>query len=129
MIASSDDFAVTVRIRKMRFKISQTNIEIDPSPEGTPLVVLALAKILVPRWTPKVYFATRKNETYPALEQRSAELSDLRVLDYKDNSAHILDKFRIIEDDDGMLYVADGPGRLTVKDRKQICHHLAELPR
>ena len=113
----------------MQFKISQTNIEIDPAPEGTPLVVLALTEILVPRWTPKVYFATRKNETYPALEQRSAECGDLRVLDHKDSSAHILDKFRIIEDDDGMLYVADAPGRLTIKDRKQICHQLAELLR
>ncbi len=129
MVVSNDDFAVTARMRRMRFKISQENIEIDPSPEGTLSVVLTLTEVLVPRWTPKVYFATRKNETYPGLEQRSAELGDLRVLDYRDNSAHILDKFRIIEDDDGMLYVADAPGRLTIKDRKQICHQLAELLR
>ena len=113
----------------MRFKISHENIEIDPTPEGTESVVLALTNVLVPRWASRLYFTTRRQQTYPVLEQRCLERRDLSVLDYDHSCDHILDKFRIIEDQDGSLCVADAPGRLTVKDRKQICHRLVELLR
>jgi hypothetical protein len=110
----------------MRFKISHENIEIDPEPEGTESIVLILVGILVPRWTSELFFASQKQSTYPKLKEHSSSRSGLRIVDYEHNVDRILDRFRIVEHDDGLLYVADTTARLTVKDRKAICRQLAQ---
>jgi hypothetical protein len=114
------------RVCPMRYKVSQWNIEIDPVPEGTQAVVLSLIDILVPHWTPTLFFASQRHANYPRLEERSSGRADVRVVDYEHNRGPLVSKFRIIEFDDGILCVVDEPRRMTVKDRKQICRLLKE---
>lgn len=110
----------------MRFKISDENIRIEPGAGETEAIVLALADVMIPRWTPTLYFTSHRRQNYPAIEQRAADDRRLRTIKYDDFNKTLLGRCRIVEHEDGTLYVADPTHSLNVNDRREICHQLQE---
>jgi len=108
----------------MKFKVTHENITIDAPDSQVEAIVLAAVATLVPRFLKKLYFSGKPETEYQALKEAAAAREDLVILDPAHNTKVLVNKARIVHQDDGLFIVPHLHGALPVTRWKQVCQEI-----
>lgn len=110
----------------MKFKVTPSNIEIDPQNTEVERIVLAVARIFVPKLTPKLYFYGKSTESYPLLVDAANFREGFIILDPQTNAEAVAKRVRVVHQDDRLFVVPQLHGSLMGKKWKQVCRDIQD---
>lgn len=110
----------------MRYKITDSNIQIEATSEEVEAIVATSFRVLVPRVTPILYFLHLEGASYPLLDAMKEANPAFRLIRKNHDDRTFLKHFRIVESNEALYIAPNASARLDRCFWKGICDEIGE---